>query len=129
MSRKSKGINAERQLIHKFWDNNWAAIRVAGSGSSKYPSPDIIAGNNKRVVALECKAINSNKKYFPKSEIFELENFCEIFGSEPWIGIKFDRTDWFFVLTKDLEDVGMNFLIKKEFSNSKRKTFEELISL
>ena len=53
MSRKSKGINAERSLIHKFWAHNWAAIRVAGSGSSKYPSPDVLAGNNLRKLAIE----------------------------------------------------------------------------
>ena len=32
MSRKGKGINAERDLIHKFWGNSWAAVRVAGLG-------------------------------------------------------------------------------------------------
>ena len=46
MSRKSKGINAERELIRLFEDTNkWSACRVAGSGSSRYPSPDIIAAS------------------------------------------------------------------------------------
>lgn len=129
MSRKSKGINAERQVIHKFWSVGWAAIRVAGSGSTKYPSPDVLASNNMRIVALECKAINADKKYFPKNEIFELEKFCEIFGAEPWIGVKFDRTDWFFILTKHLEDVGNNFLVKKNMPSSISKTFEKLVNL
>lgn len=127
MSRKSKGINAERELIHKFWDCGWAAIRVAGSGSSKYPSPDVIASNNKRIIGLECKAINANKKYFPKTEIFELEKFCRIFGSESWIGIKFDRTEWFFLPVDELEDVGKTLLISKEFAFSKGRKFDELI--
>ena len=43
MSTKSKGTNAERELIHAFWGKGYAAIRSAGSGSMKYPSPDIIA--------------------------------------------------------------------------------------
>lgn len=48
MSHKSKGINAEREIIHLFWSMpGWTACRVAGSGSMKYPSPDVIAGNEK----------------------------------------------------------------------------------
>ncbi len=43
--RKSKGSAAERELIHKFWANSWGAIRVAGSGSSQFPSPDILVGS------------------------------------------------------------------------------------
>lgn len=128
MNRKSKGINAERDLIHKFWDVGWAAMRVAGSGSSKYPSPDILAGNNDRCIALECKAVNATKKYFPKTEIFELEKFCKIFGSEPWVGVKFDRTSWFFLLTSDLEDVGRNLLISKETAISTGKRFEDMVN-
>ena len=45
MSLKSKGINAERELIHKFWGVGWGAVRVAGSGSMRYPSSDILAAN------------------------------------------------------------------------------------
>ena len=55
MSTKSKGINAERQLIHMFWSVKWTACRIAGSGSSKYPSPDIIAANRARKLAIEAK--------------------------------------------------------------------------
>ena len=64
MVGKKKGINAERELIHMFWAEKWAAIRVAGSGSSKYPSPDILAGNNLRKLAIECKAISGIKNKF-----------------------------------------------------------------
>ena len=56
MSRKSKGINAERDLIHKFWNvEGWSAVRVAGSGSMKYPSADVLATNKLRRLAIECK--------------------------------------------------------------------------
>ena len=67
MSLKSKGINGERELIHKFWNtNSWAAVRVAGSGSMKYPSADILASNKLRKLAIECKVIKEHKKYFEK---------------------------------------------------------------
>ena len=53
MSRKSKGINAERDLIHKFWGTGkWSAVRIAGSGSMKYPSADILATNKLRTLAI-----------------------------------------------------------------------------
>ena len=38
MSLKSKGSNAERQLLHMFWDAGWACLRSAGSGSMNHPS-------------------------------------------------------------------------------------------
>jgi Holliday junction resolvase len=63
MKLKAKGSNAERELVHMFWDKGWAAIRVAGSGSSQYPSPDVLAGNNLRKLAVECKASGELNKY------------------------------------------------------------------
>ena len=63
MSRKSKGINAERELIHIFWKTkSWAACRVAGSGAIKYPAPDVLAGNGNILLAIECKACQGDKQ-------------------------------------------------------------------
>ena len=63
MSRKSKGINAERELIHLFWKtNSWTAVRIAGSGSSKYPCPDILAANISRKIAIEAKSTKDKNK-------------------------------------------------------------------
>ena len=67
MSFKSKGINGERELVHMFWNRGWACLRIAGSGSSKYPSPDILAGNKLRKLAIECKITKDQKKYFKKN--------------------------------------------------------------
>ena len=76
MSKKGKGINAERELIHAFWkEKNWTAIRVAGSGCSKYPAPDIVAGNLLRKLAIECKSSKTNIIYIPKEEIFKGTRF------------------------------------------------------
>ncbi len=128
MKVKAKGTNAERELIHMFWENNWAAIRVAGSGSSRYPSPDIITGNGIRTLAIECKSIKGSTKYIPLDQIENLSEFARIFGAEPWIGVRFDNVNWFFL--------GLDDLVKTEkslkFSLIKAKRvgllFEELIS-
>ena len=82
MSRKSKGINAERDLIHKFWaTNGWAALRVAGSGSMRYPSADILATNKVRKLAIECKTVKNPWKYIEKEDINQLKEFSELFNA------------------------------------------------
>ena len=52
---KRKGTNAERDLIKLFWSVGWAAVRVAGSGSMQFPSPDLLVGNKIRRLAIEVK--------------------------------------------------------------------------
>lgn len=128
MSRKSKGIGAERELVHKFWDNGWACIRVAGSGSSKYPSPDLIAGNNIRKVAIEVKTTKDDSKYFPEQEIEQLKQFASIFGAEPWIAVKFGK-NWYFINPEDLKETKQfNLSIKKSDVELRGLSFEELIN-
>ncbi len=127
MSRKSKGINAERSLIHRFWQNEWCAIRVAGSGSSRYPSPDILAGNNLRKLAIECKASKSRSKYLTKLEIHDLRKFSLLFGAESWVAIRFDKLDWFFLTLEDLKETKESYLITYEIAINKGINFEELI--
>ena len=75
MSHKSKGINGERELVHRFWANKWVALRVAGSGSCRYPSPDILASNSLRKVAIEAKITKDNYKHFSSEEILDLKEF------------------------------------------------------
>lgn len=128
MSRKSKGINAERNLIHKFWaTNRWSALRVAGSGSSHYPSPDILAGNNLRKLAIECKTSKEKVRYLTKEEINELKEFSRLFGAEPWIAIKFDKIEWYFLTVEDIKATENNYVITVEIAKNKGLIFEELI--
>jgi Holliday junction resolvase len=127
MNKKAKGSNSERDLIHKFNNNGWVAIRSAGSGSSQFPSPDILAGNNLRRVAIECKATADTKKYLTKKEVDELVFFANKFGAEAWIGVKFDRMDWFFINIEDLEKTEKSYLIDIPSAKRKGLSFEQLI--
>lgn len=127
MSVKSKGINAERDLIHMFWSVNVPAARVAGSGSSKYPSPDIIAGNRLRRFAIEAKITKENKKYLTKDEIRDLKTFSEKFGAEPWVAVKFKGVEWLFLPVNELIETEKCFLIDEETAKRKGVLFEELI--
>ncbi|MFW6014072.1 MAG: Holliday junction resolvase Hjc [Candidatus Nanoarchaeia archaeon] len=128
MSRKSKGIDAERELIHRFWNTeSWVAHRIAGSGSSKYPSPDIIASNNIRKISIECKTTKGNTIYIAKKEISELKKFGEMFGAECWVGIKFYRQDWLFLTLDDLRETNSNYSITLDDAKSRGLVFEEII--
>ncbi|MBD3354609.1 Holliday junction resolvase [Candidatus Woesearchaeota archaeon] len=127
MSYKSKGINAERELIHLFWKNEWTAVRVAGSGSQKYPSPDILASNNLRKLAIETKISKSSYRHFSSKEISELKEFSERFGAESWIAIKFNRKGWFFLSLEDLKETEANYSISLDIAERKGLAFSDLI--
>ncbi|MBW2963675.1 Holliday junction resolvase [Candidatus Woesearchaeota archaeon] len=127
MSRKSKGINAERELVHLFQSNGWSAVRIAGSGSSKYPSPDVLASNALRRLAIECKTLKEGKKYFSEEDIGQLKEFATKFGTESWIGIKFGGMPWYFLSLEDLEKTGKNMAISVDLAQKKGLKFENLI--
>ena len=129
MSRKSKGMNVERELIHLFWGDNWAAVRVAGSGSMKYPCPDILAGNSSRKLAIECKATKSKYQYLSKDEIHQLKSFAVLFGAEPWIGLRFNNEDWRFMELNALKETTKNFTASLETAKKYGKSFSQLLSL
>jgi len=125
---KAKGTNAERELVKLFNEAGWSCIRVAGSGSSKYPAPDILAGNALRRVAIECKITKEQKKYFPHDEIEQLRIFSSRFGAESWIGIKFPNEPWHFVLLEDLEDTGTCRAVSAELAKRKGLSMEAFLN-
>ncbi len=101
---KEKGSRAERELVHKFYNNHpWMALRAPGSGSTPLPSPDVLATNADRYLAIECKSIKSKQKTFKPEEVNQLLEFSTRFGAEPWIGIKFDYKGWFFLKPEDMK--------------------------
>ena len=127
MNTKAKGSNAERELIHMFWNLNWACFRAAGSGSMKYPCPDLIAGNNLRKLAIEVKNSGTGYQHLDKKQIEDLELFSKQFGAESWIAVKFK--DWHFLTLEDINKTSQNFSITQEIAERKGLTFEELMRL
>ncbi len=121
MSRKSKGISAERELIHLFWAEKIPCIRVAGSGAIKYPCPDILAGTPEMKAAIECKVTKDKTQYFTQEEIQELAQFAFLFGADPYIAVKFNRQGWVFLPVDKLEKTEKCYVVK---SDQKSLTFE-----
>ena len=123
--RKSKGSVFERQLIKMFWDSGWAASRVAGSGSSSFFSPDVIAGKNGRVIVIEAKVSSSKKKYLTKEEVLQLKEFSKIFGAEAWIAVKFKNNNVKFVSLNNVVFTDKSVVVSEE--DPFLFSFEELI--
>lgn len=128
MNRKAKGSNAERELVKMFWDSGWAAIRVAGSGSSRFPNPDVLAGNRIRRVAVECKTVHDAKKYLSEADISQIKEFSEKFGAEPWIAVRFDSQQWYFMGLEELANTkDKNFVVSLELARHSGLLFSEFI--
>jgi Holliday junction resolvase len=133
MSKKSKGIGAERELLHKFWANGFIAMRSPASGAIKYPSPDLLVGNALRKMAIECKTTNSEKQYISSDQIGQLKKFSEIFGAEPWVAVRFNMTlfdteGWYFISLDDLKETeGKNYVVSLSLAKARGMLFEEVI--
>ena len=127
MSVKTKGSNAERELLHMFWSRGFACIRSAGSGSMKYPGPDLIASNKVRKLAVECKSTKSNKQYLDKHDFEQLKEFCGIFGAEPWFAVKFSGMEWLFLSFEDIEKTEKGYVIDSKVAERRGLLIDELI--
>lgn len=128
MGAQPKGSNAERELIHMFWQKEgWAACRIAGSGRMPYPLPDVIAGNKNKRFAIECKTTKGDYQYLTKEEVSELIQFSQRFNAEPLIGMKFTREEWFFIKPEHLNETDKNFTISREEIKQKGIKFDNIL--
>ena len=129
MGAKSKGSKSERELTHMFNDtNSWAAVRIAGSGLTSDPNPDVLAGNKSRKLAIECKAIKASSKYLYPKEVQQILDFSSRFGAEAWFAIKFDRKPWLFLKPEQLNKTkSSNSSINLRLAEEIGLTFERLI--
>ncbi len=110
---KTKGAMYERKLIEELWSKGFAAIRVAGSGLIKF-SPDIVAGNGRRYLAIEVKMRKSLPLYLSKTEIEELKTFANKFGAEAYIALKLPRMDWKFFKLEFLKESKAGYKVDDE---------------
>jgi len=128
-NHKAKGSKGERELVKFFNESGWNCIRAAGSGSSIYPSPDILAGNAIRRLAIECKVTKDQKKYFQNAEVEQLLTFSRNFGAESWVAVKFPDQDWYFMMPEDMQNTGKCKLISLELAQRRGLSKEELLQI
>jgi len=110
---KQKGSAAERELVTMLWGSNFAAIRAAGSGVSKFYCPDVLASNGRKVIAVECKSTKHKYQYFDPEQVRQLVEFARIFKAEAWLAVKFS-IDWKFFKPEDLKETGKAFVVTAE---------------
>ena len=127
MSLKSKGIAMERELVHLLWARQFAAVRVAGSGSSQYPSCDVLASNGAQRFAFECKSIQKGMRYIPDKEMDEFLQFSRRYGAEPWIAVRFRAKEWHFLLPEDLKKTPSAWGISLDVIQTRGMLLDELI--
>jgi len=118
MSNKAKGSKTERELYDLFVQNNFRAVRVAGSGMMENTACDLIAGKasaeGKHKYAIEAKSSKAPVKYITKEQIENFVVFSEIFGLKPVVALRFNREGWLFVKPEQLRDSGKNWAITLE---------------
>ena len=125
MGNKEKGSKAERELYQMFIENNYRAVRVAGSGTMENTSCDLIAGKKGKKYCIEAKSSKKPVKYITKEQIEDFIIFAEIFGLKPVVALRFNREGWFFISPKELEDCGKNWVITLEKARQKGKRFSQ----
>lgn len=126
-----KGSAEERDLVHKLWERNFAAMRApASGGATKKPLPDVVAGNGKIYLAIEVKTTTKDKIYIDFPQIDALCEFSEKFGAKPYIGVKFKYTKWLFLEPENTERTkSNNYKIEKDFALEKALEIDEIVGI
>ncbi|MEI6849556.1 MAG: Holliday junction resolvase Hjc [archaeon] len=126
MSNKSKGSNAERELVSIFTENAWRAVRVAGSGVNDESPCDMIVGKlGRKGHTIEAKSSKSNYIYIKKSQIEDFMLFSSTIGLAPVIATRFTREGWLFINPEQLDDTGKNWVISRKKAKLEGKKFSQ----
>ncbi len=123
-----KGYGYELELVHMLWKRGFAAVRTPASGSISHPSPDIIAGNGRRYIAIEVKMRSNLPVYVSKEDVEGLLKFSEIFGAEPILAVRIARVGWRFLKVEMLKRTKNGYKVDEEVFNSGLE-FDELLDL
>jgi len=126
---KTKGANAERELLHMLEREKWKAVRVAGSGMIEETACDLIMshGLKKKQFIVECKTCKDKKRYLEKQQIEELKKFAIEWGAPPVLAVKFSRQGWWFIEPEKLEDTGKGLAISLEDIQKIGISFDDFI--
>ncbi len=126
MSNKAKGSRVERELVEIFTENNWRAVRVAGSGVKDESPCDIITAKiGKRGYVVEAKSSKKNRIYIKKEQIEDFVKFSLMTGLSAVIAVRFNYEGWLFITPSQLDDTGKYWVISLEKAKSEGKKFSQ----
>jgi Holliday junction resolvase len=89
--RRSKGVNAERELVTKLWKLGFAVIRGPASGAKikKGIYPDVVAIKNRYVFVFEVKKRSKlGHIYVDKEQVEKIREFARRAGGEALVAVK-----------------------------------------
>jgi len=50
-----------------------------------------------------------------------------MFGAEPWVAVRFDRQEWYFISIDDMNETNTNYSVSLELAKQKGLLFEEFV--
>lgn len=123
MTRYQKGANAERELIQQLFSKGFSVARMAGSGKTSLPSPDIIALNKSKKLGFECKAWKGNYLSLPAQQMKELVFWGKNADVEMFVAWKIPNKGWLFLKPEFFNSS------EKHYSISKEKAFKKAMPM
>ena len=127
MAHYAKGANAERELIHLLYDRGFAVVRVAGSGKTSLPCPDIVALAPKVKLAFECKAWDKGSLSLAKPKIAEMRTWEENTGMTTMIAWRLSREGWYFIYLDELGEQAKSFTVTAKRAREINRRVEALL--
>ncbi len=127
MSKYRKGANAERELLHLFYKEGFAVLRVAGSGASSLPCPDCLALSKGKKFAFECKYWKGNHLSIPKRQMESLLQWSEQSGIPVYIAWRMPREGWLFIKPESFRQSDKAYIISVKEAKRFGKSFNVLL--
>ncbi len=112
-NRYRRGADFERELISLFWEVGWSAVRAAGSGTTAYPVPDVVAFGQEQAYVIECKTTAKDRLSL-KAAATNLARFTEGTDAVGLIAIKFLRRGFRFYYLDWLARKGSHTITDKD---------------
>ena len=126
MSNRTKGSNAERELVRMFTEHGWRALRIAGSGVNDDSPCDLIAGKvGRRGYAIEVKSSKRSRIYITRSQIEDFMKFALMLGLQPALALRFNHQGWLFLEPSKMEDTGNNWVVSLENVKNNGQRFSQ----
>ena len=131
MGGRSRGYEAERELVRKLWRRGFAVVRGPASGAKvrKAVYPDVVAIKNRHVLVFEVKKRSRLESiYLDKEQVAKLREFARRAGGDAFIAIKISGMPWRFVSVERLVDTGGSYKVSHE-EIEKGLSFNDLMAL
>ncbi len=114
MAYYNKGANAERELVHVFFEHGFSVVRVAGSGKTSLPAPDILALGKGKFLCFECKAWDKKNLNISQEQMAEVLSWNNRAGTEFYVAWKIPHKGWFFFKPEQMKRTGKGFSINQD---------------